>query len=170
MLQVGDAVPDFELPVVYADGRKEKVQMKSLLGKGPIVLAFYPMAFTGLCTTEMCQMRDQQAFFDHLEAKTFGFSTDTPPTNAAFAKAHNLQHGLMSDANFEVVDKIWQSATIGGIHHRAKRGWLVVSPQGRVAAQWMSDDPAVWSGLEPIQKALAPFHTHAHAHPQQRQH
>lgn len=162
MLDVGDVVPDFELPLAFADGRKDKVHLKSLLGKGPVVIAFYPLAFTGVCTTENCQLRDAQAFLDHLDATAVGFSTDTPQTNVQFAKANGLKHGLYSDPNFEVVDKVWESATIGGVKHRAKRGWLVVDPHGKVAARWMSEDPSVWSGLEPIQKALAPFHTHQH--------
>ncbi len=162
MLNVGDTVPDFELPLAFADGKKEKVQFKTLLGKGPVVIAFYPLAFTGVCTTENCQLRDAQAHLDHLQATVVGFSADTPHSNAAFAHANRMWHGLYSDANHEVLDKIWQTMTVGGVARRAKRGWMVVDPHGKVAAKWVSEDPAVWSGLEPIQKALEPFHTHKH--------
>src|SRR5581483_8741621 len=107
MLRVGDKVPDFELPLAFADGKRDKVRFSSLLGHGPVVIGFYPLAFTGTCTTEMCEMRDAQSFFDHLDAKAVGFSVDTPHTNVQFAKANHLRHGLFSDANHEAVDKIW---------------------------------------------------------------
>ena len=122
LLNIGDKVPDFEIPLAFADGKKEKVKFSSLLGHGPVVIAFYPLAFSGICTTENCQLRDNQSFFDHLEAKTIGFSTDTPFANIQFAKTNNLRHGLFSDANFEAVEQIWQTAPVAGWTHRATRG------------------------------------------------
>jgi glutaredoxin-dependent peroxiredoxin len=162
MLNVGDTVPDFTLPLAKADGTREPTSFKSLLGKGPVVIGFFPMAFTTPCTKEMCEFRDRQAVFDHVHAQSVGFSVDTPFTNIAFAKENRLQHGIFSDPNFAVVDKIWQTMTVAGNERRAKRGWMVVSPQGKVVEKWVSDDPAVWSGIDPINAALHKAFPHQH--------
>ncbi|HEX2022848.1 MAG TPA: redoxin domain-containing protein [Candidatus Thermoplasmatota archaeon] len=155
MLDVGDKVPDFTLPLARADGRRERVAFSSLLGKGPVVVAFYPLAFTGVCTKELCELRDAQAQLDRLRATTVGFSVDTPQSNAAYAKAHALAHGLFSDPNREVVGRLWGTQTVAGVRDVAKRGWLVVRPDGVVAHRWVTEDPEIWSGVAPIEAALA---------------
>ena len=164
MLNVGDTVPDFTLPLAYADGRRDPVSFKQLLqqGRGPVVIGFFPMAFTTPCTKEMCEFRDRQAVLDHVSARAVGFSVDTPFTNIAFAKENRLTHGIFSDPNFAVVDKIWQTMTVAGNERRAKRGWMVVSPEGKVVEKWVSDDPGVWSGIDPINAALHKAFPHAH--------
>lgn len=155
MLNVGDRVPDFTLPFARADGKRDAVAFSSLLGKGPVVIAFYPLAFSGVCTKEMCEMRDSQATLDGLHATTVGFSIDTHFTNAQFAKANALQHGLFSDPNREVVETIWATMTVAGVQRAAKRGWMVVGKDGRVAEKWVSEDSGVWSGVGPIEAALS---------------
>lgn len=164
MLDVGDKVPDFTLPLAFADGKRDPVSFHKVLGaaRGPIVIGFYPMAFTTPCTAEMCEFRDRQAVFDHVSAKSLGFSVDTPFTNVAFAKENRLGHGLYSDANFQVVDKIWQTMTVAGNERRAKRGWMVVGADGVVLEKWVSDDPSKWSGIDPINAALHKTVPHHH--------
>ena len=155
MLNVGDTVPDFALPLAFADGKKDAVSFKSLLGKGPVVVAFFPLAFTGTCTKEMCDLRDHAADLDKLHATRVGFSCDTPHSNVEFAKQHQLKHGIFSDPNHKVVNEIWDTATIGGVASRAKRGWIVVDNRGKVAEKWVSDEPSVWLGIGPIEAAIA---------------
>lgn len=155
MLNVGDKVPDFTLPVAFADGKKEPVSFHSVLGKGPVVIAFFPLAFTGVCTKEMCEIRDQASILDRVQAQRFGFSCDTPHTNVEFAKQNHLKHGIFSDPNHKVVNEIWDTATVGGVAGRAKRGWMVVDGHGVVREKWVSEDPSVWSGVAPIEAALS---------------
>lgn len=164
MLHVGDKVPDFTLPLAHADGKREPVSFHQFLqqGIGPVVIGFFPMAFTTPCTAEMCEFRDRQAVFDHVQARGVGFSVDTPFTNVAFAKQNNLQHGIFSDPNFQVVDKVWQTMTVAGNERRAKRGWMVVGRDGTVLEKWVSDDPGKWSGIEPINAALHKAVPHHH--------
>lgn len=155
MLAPGDAVPDFTLPLAYADGRSDKVQFSSLLGRGPIVLSFYPLAFTRVCTTQMCDARDHQAVYDALHATVIGFSIDTPWTNVEYAKSLGLRQGIYSDPNRDVLPLIWDMAEVAGIRNCAKRGWMVISPQGKVVALHVADkagDP--WVGTKPIENAL----------------
>lgn len=154
MLHIGDAVPDFTLPLAFADGRRDPVPFRSLLGRGPVVIAFYPLAFTRVCTVEMCEIRDAQSAMEELDATIVGFSIDAAPSNAHYAKLHDMRIGLYSDANRDVVDKIWETQRVVGVERCAKRGWLVVAPDGRVAAKWVTDVPAEWSGLAPVRQAV----------------
>lgn len=164
MLNVGDTVPDFTLPLVTADGKRDPVSFKQFLqqANGPVVIGFYPMAFTGPCTKEMCEFRDRQAVFDHVGAKSVGFSVDTPFTTIEFAKTNQLKHPIFVDPNFTVIDKVWSTMIVAGIERRAKRGWMIVGRDGKVLEKWVSDDPAVWSGVDPINAALHKAVPHHH--------
>jgi len=155
MLNVGDKVTDFTLPLAFADGKKDPVPFNSLLGKGPVVIAFFPLAFTGPCTKEMCELRDHAATLDGLHAQRVGFSCDTPHSNSEFAKQNKLTHGIYSDPNHKIVNELWDTAVIGGVASRAKRGWMVVDKTGMVVQKWVTEDPSVWSGLGPIEAALS---------------
>ena len=155
MLNVGDKVPDFTLALAFADGKKDAVPLHTLLGKGPLVIAFFPLAFTGTCTKEMCEIRDQHDVLDALHVARVGFSCDTPHTNVEFANKNALKHGIFSDPNHKVVNELWDTAVIGGVASRAKRGWMVIDRHGKVAEKWVSDDPGVWSGIGAIEAALA---------------
>lgn len=164
MLNVGDKVPDFTLPLAFADGKRDPVSFHQLLQKAnsPVVIGFFPMAFTTPCTAEMCEFRDRQAVFDHVQATPLGFSVDTPFTNIAFASQNKLKHGIFSDPNFAVIDNIWQTMTVAGNERRAKRGWMIVGADGKVLEKWVSEDPAKWSGIDVINQALHKAVPHHH--------
>lgn len=156
MLRPGDKVPDFTLPVGYPDGRRENVAFSSLLGKGPIILSFFPLAFTRTCTSQMCDMRDHAPDLDSHGAQAFGFSCDSKWVNAKFAAEEGLKHGIFSDANRAVVDLLWETQTTAGVERVPKRGWMVIDPHGVVVDAHVTDDAdAPWVGTATIQKALA---------------
>jgi peroxiredoxin len=156
MLEIGDKVPDFTLAVGYADGRREATRFSALLGKGPIVLEFFPLAFTRVCTTQMCDVRDNIGAFRSKDAQVFGFSVDTAPSNAAFAKSLELPHGIFSDPNREVADVLWATEDVIGVRKVCVRGWMVVSPDGTVAAKYVATQAgAPWVGTKPVEEALA---------------
>jgi peroxiredoxin len=150
---VGSRLPDFTLKLATKDGVSE-FNLAANLGQGPLVFAFYPLAFTGVCTKEMCEIRDNLARFEGMGAKVFGFSTDTAPVNHEFAKLHNLNTGILSDPNREVVGRIWQTMTVAGVHNVAKRGVLVAGPDGTVKWTSVSDDPKMWIGTDEVRKHL----------------
>ncbi len=159
MLGVGDKVPDFKLPLATVEGRKE-IEFSKAIGRGDVVLAFYPLAFTGTCTKEVCEARDNLQFWQHVGAQVFGFSTDTPFANAEFAKAQKLNFGLISDPNREVVDRLWETMTVAGVHRVAKRGVLVVGVDGAVRYVWKTDTPGEWPGLDAVKHLLHGNHQH----------
>lgn len=156
MLRVGDKVPDFTLPVAHADGRKDDVQFSSLLGRGPIFLSFFPLAFTRVCTTQVCDMRDHASVYEALGAQVFGFSCDSKWANAAYARQESMAHGIFSDANRAVVDHIWETQTTAQVERVPKRGWMVIDARGVVVDLYLTDVPgAPWVGSKPIEAAIA---------------
>lgn len=96
-LQPGQAAPQFTL---YSSELKE-VSLADFKGK-KVVLHFFPMAFTGTCTTQLCTMRDSFGYYDGLNAVILGISVDSPFTLAKFKEENNYQFDLLSDFNKEV--------------------------------------------------------------------
>lgn len=152
-LQKGQQLPDFQLKLATKDGPQD-FRMSEHLGQGPVVLAFFPLAFSGTCTQEMCDVRDNLKQLESAGAKVFGFSTDSHFANVQFAKAQNLTHGILSDPNREVIPKIWQTMDVAGVKNVAKRGAMVVGKDGTVQWTSVSDDPKVWVGVAEVAKHL----------------
>lgn len=149
---IGEKVSDFELK--GHDG--EAVRLSEQLKSGPVVLAFFPMAFTGVCTAEMCEFRDTIKDFEGLSAKVYGISVDSRFSLAAFAKEQNLNFTLLSDFNKEV------AASLGilyedflGMKGVAKRSVFVVKQDGTVAYKWSTDNAGESPDLSLVKDALS---------------
>ena len=97
LLQPGSPAPQFTL---VSSGLKE-VSLSDLKGK-KVVVHFFPMAFTGVCTTQLCTMRDDFGYYEGLNAVILGISVDSPFTLAKFKEENNYQFELLSDFNKEV--------------------------------------------------------------------
>lgn len=93
----GDQAPDFKL---FSSELKE-VSLQDFKGK-KVIIHFFPMAFTGVCTTQLCTMRDNFGFYEGLNAQVLGISVDSPFTLAKFKEENNYQFPLLSDFNKEV--------------------------------------------------------------------
>ena len=91
-LQIGDEAPDFTL----TDHTGEAITLSELRGR-PVVLVFYPAAFTGRCTGELCTIRDELADFEGAQARVFGVSVDTAASLRAFHEQEGLTFPLLSD-------------------------------------------------------------------------
>ncbi len=143
VLKEGDVAPDFELP----DTKNKMRKLSEFKGK-KVVLAFFPGAFTGVCTKEMCAFRDSMSGFNNLDAKVLGISVDTPFALAKFAEANSLNFDLLSDHGKHLITEL-------GIVHKnfiglqkldvSKRSVFVLDKDGKVAYAWVSEDP----GKEP---------------------
>jgi peroxiredoxin len=96
-LQPGFPAPQFTL----VSSALKEVSLSSYKGQ-KVVLHFFPMAFTGVCTTQLCTMRDNFGYYDGLNAVIFGISVDSPFTLAKFKEENNYQFELLSDFNKEV--------------------------------------------------------------------
>ena len=91
-IEVGTPAPDFTLRNQFG----EDASLADFRGK-KVVVMFYPFAFTGICTGELCEIRDRRADFDNDDAVTLSISCDSPATLKAFADAEGLSHQLLSD-------------------------------------------------------------------------
>ena len=92
-IQVGDAAPDFELK----SNSGETVRLSDFTGKQPVVLVFYPFAFSGICTGELCEIRDNLSVFSAGNVQVLGVSCDPWHSLKAFAAAERYEFPLLSD-------------------------------------------------------------------------
>lgn len=92
-LEIGKAAPDFTLKNQFG----EEVKLSAFRGKKNVVLVFFPMAFTGICTGELCEIRDNRPVFENDSVITFGISCDSSATQKEFAEKENLDYQLLSD-------------------------------------------------------------------------
>lgn len=152
-VKVGDKAPDFTL---FDTDRKSR-SLKEFLGK-KTVLAFYPGAFTGVCTKEMCALRDAMSRFNELNAQVVGISVDAPFSNKAFASQHDLQFPILSDYNRSTLQAygivLEDFAGLAG-YSAAKRSVFILDKDGVVRYAWISDNPGVEPNYDEVRKALS---------------
>jgi mycoredoxin-dependent peroxiredoxin len=92
-VEIGDEAPDFELP----DQHGTPVKLSSFRGKKNVVLVFYPLAFSGVCTGELCAMRDEFPEVGRDDVELLTVSVDSTFTHRAWSDAEKFQFGLLSD-------------------------------------------------------------------------
>ena len=108
-VNVGDRAPDFVLPAATRDTILQSgVRLSDIMGKGNIILAFYPADWSGGCTTEMCTIRDNFAELGSLNARVLGISGDYVFSHRAWARKLELPFMLLSDHDHSVA-KTYQS-------------------------------------------------------------
>lgn len=96
-LSVGNPAPDFTL----FDSTKKEVTLSSMKGQ-PVLLLFFPLAFTSTCTEELCSVRDNINWYNHLNTNVFGISVDALHSLAKYKEEQKLNFTLLSDFNKEV--------------------------------------------------------------------
>jgi peroxiredoxin len=135
-LDVGSAAPDFTLP----SQDREAVTLSAQRGQ-PVVLAFFPAAFSSVCTTELCTFRDRMAALNAAKARVFGISTDTFFTLKAFQTDQKLTFPLLSDYNKEVIRAydVYNPDMIG-LKGIAKRAVFVLDKEGIIRYRQVLED------------------------------
>jgi mycoredoxin-dependent peroxiredoxin len=126
-LSVGDAAPDFSLP----DQDKQVVSLADLRGN-PVLLVFYPFAFSRICTGELCQLRDELAAYTDAGVKVLAVSTDPVFSLKAYKAAEGFEFPLLSD--------FWPHGTVaqayGAFNEKAGmalRGTFLIDAEGKIA-------------------------------------
>ncbi|WIV67774.1 redoxin domain-containing protein [Natrialbaceae archaeon AArc-T1-2] len=156
MPTTGDTAPDFTAPL--ANGDVEQLTLSNRLAEeGPIVLAFFPGAFTSVCTDEMCTFQDRLASFRNLEATVYGVSVDSPFSLNEFRDQNDLEFGLVSDFEKEIIDDYGVRMDFDGlgVYGVAKRSVFVVDDDGTITYSWVSDDPGVEPDYDEVEEAVA---------------
>jgi peroxiredoxin len=129
MIVKGQKAPDFNLP----DTEKNTQTLSMYAGKN-VLLLFYPFAFTGTCTKELCNTRDDIAYYEGLSAQVFGISVDSPFANAKFKEEQKINFPLLSDFNKEAMTaydckyEVFAAGTKGV----AKRSAFIIDKEGIV--------------------------------------
>jgi len=100
-LAVGTKAPDFTLSTKTADGPKQ-IKLSDNFGKKNTLLLFFPMAFTGTCTTEMCSVGDGLREYDQMNCQVYGISGDNPFAQEAWAQKEKIGVTLLSDYEHKV--------------------------------------------------------------------
>ena len=127
IIEIGQLAPDFSL----TDTNKTTVTLSELRGQN-VVLLFFPFAFTSVCTTELCGVRDDIAYYHNLNAKVFGISIDTVFTLIKFKEDQQLNFDLLCDFNKEAgnaYNVLYESFAFG-MKGVAKRSAFVVDKEG----------------------------------------
>ena len=153
MPTVNDIAPDFTL----VDQDKAPHTLSDYRGK-KVVLAFYPAAFTGVCTKEMCTFQDSLAQLNDANAVVFGISPNSPFTQKAFADANGITFRLLADYDRQAVRAYglalddFAGLTNFTASHRAV---YVVDETGQITYEWVGPHPGHEPDYEAVLSALA---------------
>lgn len=165
MLEEGDTAPDFTAPMATpenAAGRGEyttedvaSFTLSEALADGPVVLAFFPGAFSRTCTQEMCAFRDWRRDLGDLDARVFGVSADTPWTLLAFIAEYDLNYPLLSGFNNAVIEDYGMAVDEGLLAGIAGRAVFVIDADRRVTYRWAGDGLRELPDLDAVREAVA---------------
>jgi glutaredoxin-dependent peroxiredoxin len=151
-LAVGKKAPDFTL----VDTERKPRNLSEFKGK-KLILAFYPAAFTGVCTKEMCAFRDTLGEMGGLGAAVVGVSVDTPFANKVFAEQNKITFPLLSDYARQAIAAYGvQFPNLAGLtgYTAAKRSVFVLDREGVIRYMWVSDDPTKEPNYEEVKQAV----------------
>jgi glutaredoxin-dependent peroxiredoxin len=133
---------------------KEAVRLHDLFD-GPTVLLFYPLAFTSVCTAELCTVTEDYSSYNALGAKVYGISVDSPYVNARFAEACGAGFPLLSDFNREATEAFGVlRAELNGLQRVSERAVFVIDGSGFVRYAWVGEHPGVMPRFDEILAAL----------------
>jgi len=151
-VDVGAKAPDFTLP----NQDREPVSLGDQLKNGPVVLAFFPAAFSGTCQIEMCKFRDSASALNKVSAKVLGVSVDTFFALKAWGDQNKLNFPLLSDFNKDVIAKYGVvNPDMIGLKNIAKRSVFVIDRGGVVRHREVLDDAHNEPNYDKINQTLA---------------
>lgn len=150
-LRVGDPAPDFSLPAAPSP---ERVTLSSFRGEKNVVVLFIPLAFSAVCTDEMCRLAEDYGRWTGLDAEVLGISVDSPFITRKFAQDMGLPFPILSDFNKEAMtawDVMYED--FFGLRGVAKRSAFVVDRDGIVRYAWVTDDSEELPDFDAIREA-----------------
>lgn len=157
-LKIGDKAPDFTLHTKTAEGFAP-VTLSEAFGKKNTLILFFPMAFTGVCTTELCSVSQGLEAYASVNAEVIGISGDSPFALAAWAEKESIKIPLLSDYEHTVsraygvaYESFFPQLPIGGV---AKRSAFIVDKFGLIQYAEIHDNPSDLPDFSAISKTLA---------------
>ena len=154
-IAVGSKAPDFTLKSKAADGLKD-VKLSDNFGKKQTVLLFFPLAYTGVCTQEMCDQTNGLGEYEKLGASVIGISVDSPFTQEAWAKTNKIGITLASDLN-KTVTKAYDVLfpMLAGVGDTSARAAFVIGKDGVVKYAEQTPTPKDLPNFAAVKAALA---------------
>ena len=154
-IAIGSNAPDFTLKTKTAEGLKD-IKLSDNFGKKQTVLLFVPLAFTGVCTTELCDISNGLSDYANLGAEVIGISVDSPFAQEAWAKASNIKITLVSDLNKQTTkayDVLFPG--LAGIGDTSARAAFVIGQEGVVQYAEQTATPKDLPNFAAVKAALA---------------
>jgi glutaredoxin-dependent peroxiredoxin len=150
-LKIGDLAPDFTL---FADSKKE-VHLHDFKGK-KVVLLFFPQAFTGVCTAQLCDARDNMNVYETLNAQILAISVDSIFTLAQFKKEFDYNFPMLSDFNKEVSPKYgaFYDNFVFGMKGVSKRAAFVIDEEGVIQYHEVLENAGKMPNFKAIKSVL----------------
>ncbi len=150
-IKTGQGAPDFTLQ----NTEGEKVSLSNFRGEKKVVLLFFPLAFSGTCTAEMCTIRDNMKIYNSLNAKVIGISVDSFFTLEKFKKSENLNFTLLSDFNKTVSEEYGVLYDdYFGMKGVSKRATFVIDEDGMITYAEVLEDSGNLPDFDAIRDAL----------------
>lgn len=147
-----ERAPDFTL----TNTNREQISLKDYKGQHNVVLLFFPLAFSSVCTKELCSTRDNMKLYESLDAEVIGISVDSMFTLKAFKEANNINFTLLSDFNKEVsrkYDSLYEDFL--GMKGVSKRSVFVINKEGNIVHSEILEDAGSIPDLNKVQEVLA---------------
>ena len=151
-LQIGDNAPDFKL---FSSELKE-VSLADYKGQ-KLVIHFFPLAFTGTCTAQLCTMRDSFGYYEGMNAAVVGISIDSPFTLAKFKEVESYQFPLLSDFNKEASQAYgaFYDEFVFNLKGVSKRAAFVIDEEGKVIYAEVLENAGDLPNFEAIKELVA---------------
>ena len=154
-IAIGSKAPDFTLKTKTVEGLKD-IQLSDNFGKKQTVLLFFPLAFTGVCTTELCDISNGLSAYSNLGAEVIGISVDSPFALEAWATANKITIPLVSDLNKETTkDYGVLFPGLAGIGDTSARAAFVIGQDGVVKYAEQTATPKDLPNFAAVKAALA---------------
>ena len=159
-LSIGTKAPDFSLSSKTPDGPKQ-IRLSDNFGRKNTLLLFFPMAFTGTCTTEMCGVSDDLAAYSSLNAVVYGISGDNPFAQEAWAQKEKITAPLLSDYEHRVAqaydvayDSFLPQMNLG-LAGVPKRAVFIIDRNGVIQYAECDDDARALPNFDNVKSNLA---------------
>lgn len=149
-LKTGDKAPN----ICLRDTNNELVELKYLIKDGKLLIIFFPFAFSGTCTNELCTVRDNMKLYNAFNTNVVGISVDSYFTLREFKKVNNLNFLLLSDFNKEISEAYNVNFTYKGMEGVSKRAAFIIDEQQKIKYLQVLDDADQQLDLKNIQSGL----------------
>lgn len=135
----------------FHDGETQRFSFEA---EGLSVIAFFPGAFTGVCTEEMCKFRDSMNEFNEMDTEVIGISVDTPFALKEFSEQNNLEFTLVSDTSKNISKNYEVDIVMPGLEYEVANRAVFLVNNGKIIYEERMDDPSELPNMERLKKEI----------------